>query len=737
MSNTDYQTQAYLKSVGYDSLDDYIADKGVGSDVGVAHLDLKGMGFPTAAPAPAWNQYFREAERSGKTLGELGALYGASSPLFSNDYVNYRFGVPTDAVFTGLSGSGNAMMTRAGGEALGTGYAWTGNAMNPLEYKDSQSAGVSTPLFKQMTKLYGNDYANETGYYLPQSLLDPYYKKMDEYSFDQASLAGLPSDLGTRLKDKALYSDIPGMGKGFIFPTWQSYLDTFGDTSVGSQGTGRFGTNYKYYRATGDEGNQIRNAREDAQGGGFNLGSLAPLLSIAGAAFGVPMLGQIASGLSLGTGLATGNIGQALSGGVGMLPGLDLGAGAIGDALSSVSGATGIPIDALSAGLKAGTLSAIQGKDIGDVATSALVGGVGGSKFGHTEGLTPTDVAQGEGGWWDDLRSLGLSSNAIASIQSGGIGGLQAALTGEDFIKSALSSGLSTYVGKEIDDLDLTKKGSYIDKYAPLTASAITKDFVDTGGKNVGKILKNAAIAGASDYTANTASAGVKTLGGAIKDAVVGTGIASSNDTGNGEGESLAEDTNSASDPLGAIADATGIASSNDTGNGEGESLGGSVESGWIDKFRDQLDTKLAEWEDKWPDKLIDWAAQKTKALVKQGVKQTLAEALVEEEIAPQRVALRAKDAKAKSDKAKSDKAKADKSKDDKVKADKAWNTHAHNQREWQKGLRQAGRKGVEDAEARKRKALESPTESPLQQAMYMLQMPEHMAYLDDMTELG
>ncbi len=192
--------------------------------------------------------------------------------------------------------------------------------------------------------------------------------------------------------------------------------------------------------------------------------SLGPILQIANFIPGVNTFSiPLTAGLSLASGLDSGDFGQILSGALGL-------AGALG--YNPLGGAT---------------------SELGGLAS-----GVPGLEFLSPEFVGPLTQAEG----------------AIADALKGGLtGGLGAVTSGNDILEGGLAGALGSGTGSYVGSLDLGGTGSALDKFATGAAGLAAKDVVLTGGENLSDILTNAGANSLGGLAAGYA--GALDLGGA------------------------------------------------------------------------------------------------------------------------------------------------------------------------------------------------------------------------------
>lgn len=235
----------------------------------------------------------------GKTLANMKVQ--ADSALWKPEYANLTYGMLPG---TQVQAPTAADYFKSTGYGAGNGTLWLGNAKDPSSYYSSLSENVSTPLFSQMRKLFDQS-GNEGGYYLPSSLLT-----MQGGGDDRWYNKGLPADLSDRLKNNAYAAEVANQ-TGFIFPSWQNYLNTFGDTSVGAEGTGGLVTQHDWVTRSGGGGllgsigsflGEIPVVGDVLEGVGSLLMEMGPLTQVAALATGNPYLAAVSAGTQLGQG---------------------------------------------------------------------------------------------------------------------------------------------------------------------------------------------------------------------------------------------------------------------------------------------------------------------------------------------------------------------------------------------------------------------------------------------------
>lgn len=356
---------------------------------------------PAAAPAAlqVTNPDFQAPETAGKTLGQLGAKYDTTSKNYNSSFANYLFGAPDDAVITKDPNNINVdHFTSAKFANTANTDIWTGNDKNQ---GDAYWSGKTT--FANMTKIYemAGNALNEKGYFLPASYLNNYDARDWEGNGPVVQAYGAPKDLGQKLKDNATYVDVPGMGTGFIFNTWQQYTDTMGDRAYSNLDPGL---------------TQWSGGKVDK-----NKGSLGDVLKVINVAM---QFTPYAAAWNLGYGLASGvmnnNPLQALGAVVGA-------SGIIGEATNSLTDTLGGA--AVDNGLQ---------YYAGDAATQALSKGI------------VTGAA--------NLVSTGNPVSAVAAGVGSGIGSEVSNLTGSSIAGSAAGTAINSAIqGGDVGEATLTQ----------------------------------------------------------------------------------------------------------------------------------------------------------------------------------------------------------------------------------------------------------------------------------------
>jgi len=250
-------------------------------------------------------------------------------------------------------------------------FSW--NAANAGDYYNQRApwdANATAPLFAYLDVGYKKDPTTgalqESSYFLPTGL----FNTVGDFSGSKQHAYSLRLPENFNAAGWTQYgapTKINGQ-EGVGFSSWDNYLK--GMEAAGLDPYGSLQADYQWAKS----------------GGGGFLGSLGKVMNIVAPILAFTPLAPIAAGWSLGSGLATGNIGQIIGGGLGVAGGLGYNVpGAVG---SSISGGLGLNLsqnamNAIGSAAISGGTGLLTGQKLSDVLKSAALSG-GGSYLNST-----------------------------------------------------------------------------------------------------------------------------------------------------------------------------------------------------------------------------------------------------------------------------------------------------------------------------------------------------------------